>query len=275
MILIKLGGSVITDKSVPLSFSEDAVSAMGKAIRVVAESEPVILVHGGGSFGHYYSVRYDMHTKPAEYDLHGFSIVRNSMVRLNSMILDVLAQCELRPYCCPPSVLVYSNDAPYKTAPNGDSVADRFNVIPERVREIQTVSESGMCPVSYGDAMWHGDKMSYILSGDVIMSILADMLRPRLAVFAVDVDGLYASMDSKRLIRRVNPLQDESGAATFDATDDSELQKRDVTGGMVRKAHVATEISSKGIDVFFVNGNKPERIVDITHDKYEGTLFTL
>jgi isopentenyl phosphate kinase (EC 2.7.4.-) len=25
--------------------------------------EPIIIVHGGGSYGHYWSVKYDMHTK--------------------------------------------------------------------------------------------------------------------------------------------------------------------------------------------------------------------
>lgn len=264
MILIKLGGSVITDKSTPLSFSQDAVHKMGEAISVLSESEPVILIHGGGSFGHYYSVQYDMHTEPKQYSLDGFSIVRNSMVRLNSLILDVLARCNLRPYCCPPSVLVHSNDAPY----DSDHMTDKYNTIPERVQEVQTIAESGMCPVLYGDAMWYGGRMSYILSGDVIMAMLSAILRPRLAVFAMDVDGLYESMKSKKIIQKV----DAQRLVNFDPTNNT--QRNDVTGGMVRKVRVATEICSNGIDVFFVNGNKPERITDILHNKYTGTRFS-
>ncbi len=264
MILIKLGGSVITDKSVPLSFSKDVVYKMGEAIYGLSESEPVILVHGGGSFGHYYSVQYDMHTKPRRYSLDGFAIVRNSMVKLNSLILDVLAQCGLRTYCCPPSVLVYSNDAPY----HDGSITNKYNAIPERVQELQTIAKSGMCPVLYGDAMWHKDKMSYILSGDVIMSMLSEMLHPRLAVFTMDVDGLYTSMESKKIIPKV----DAQRLAEFNITDDT--QKNDVTGGMVRKVRAATEISSNGADVFFVNGKKPDRLTNILHNKYAGTYFS-
>ena len=52
--------------------------------------EPVTIVHGGGSYGHYWSVKYDMHTKPAKYDLHGVSTVKNSMIRLDKIILDSL-----------------------------------------------------------------------------------------------------------------------------------------------------------------------------------------
>jgi len=48
----------------------------------------------------------------------------------------------------------------------------------------------------------------------------------------------------------------------------------DVTGGMNRKIKEAVAISKNGINVFLVNGNKPNRIVDaIKKGKFEGTLF--
>jgi len=43
---------------------------------------------------------------------------------------------------------------------------------------------------------------------------------------------------------------------------------------MTRKVEEATNISKMGMDVFFVNGNKPERIVKaIKNRKFEGTVF--
>jgi isopentenyl phosphate kinase len=48
----------------------------------------------------------------------------------------------------------------------------------------------------------------------------------------------------------------------------------DVTGGMSRKVQEATNISRMGLQVFFVNGNRPERIVNsVQKGKFEGTLF--
>ena len=48
----------------------------------------------------------------------------------------------------------------------------------------------------------------------------------------------------------------------------------DVTGGMTRKVVEASKISKMGLKIFFVNGNKPERIVNaINRKKFEGTLF--
>ena len=86
MILIKLGGSIITNKERPLSPRIAAVQKIAKQLKKIRE--PMIIVHGGGSFGHYWSVKYDMHTKPARNDPHGVAVVKNSMVELNKIILD-------------------------------------------------------------------------------------------------------------------------------------------------------------------------------------------
>ena len=86
MILIKLGGSIITNKDKPLSPRKKTIDNILKEIGKI--KEPVIIVHGGGSYGHYWSVKYDMHTKPAKTSPKGVAIVKNSMVELNKIILD-------------------------------------------------------------------------------------------------------------------------------------------------------------------------------------------
>jgi len=48
----------------------------------------------------------------------------------------------------------------------------------------------------------------------------------------------------------------------------------DVTGGMSRKITEAGKISRNGLKVFFVNGNKPKRILDaVSGKRFEGTVF--
>ena len=47
MILIKLGGSVITEKKKPLTPRKNAIEKIGRAISKI--TEPAIIVHGGGS----------------------------------------------------------------------------------------------------------------------------------------------------------------------------------------------------------------------------------
>lgn len=265
MILLKMGGSVITCKSVPLSFQKDAVVALGEVVYKIAESEPVILVHGGGSFGHHYSVMYDMHTAPARYTLDGFSIVRNSMVHLHHLVLDALTEGGVTPYSCPPSILIHSPDAPY-TDPGEPIQSEGVRVMPERVEETAAIARSGMSPVVYGDAMWCGDKTSCILSGDAIMTLLAKRLAIRLAIFATDVDGVYTSLSSGHLIQQADRNTLDNMATPTDGPSD-------VTGGMLRKVIAASDISKTGTDVVILNGNKPQRIADAVQGTYNGTLF--
>ena len=244
MILIKLGGSIITNKEKPLSPRRKTIENIVKSLKRI--DEPMIIVHGGGSFGHYWSVKYDMHTKPRKYNIKGVSIVKNSMIDLNKIILDAMIKSRLNPYCLPPTDFM-KGDKP----------------IPAKVKEIEKISKSGLIPVTFGDALWYGQNKTYILSGDKIMTHLSRILKPRLCIFALNEDGLYSDLKTKKLIRE---LKGESPKISEN--------KMDVTGGMTRKVEEASKISKLGMNVFFVNGNKPDRIVKaVKNRKYEGTLF--
>ena len=244
MILLKLGGSIITNKEKPLSPRKKVVENIAKSLKKINES--IIIVHGGGSFGHYWSVKYDMHTKPKKYNMYGVAIVKNSMIELNKIILDSFVKNKLSPYSLPPTDFMSGNKP-----------------IPNKIKEIENIARAGLIPITYGDALWYGNKKTYILSGDKIMTHLAKILRPRLCIFALNEDGLYSDLKTKKLIYELkgeNPKISEN--------------KMDVTGGMTRKVEEATNIAKMGMNVFFVNGNKPERIVKaVKNRKYEGTLF--
>ena len=157
MILIKLGGSIITNKAKPLSPRRKTIENLAKSLKKI--DEPIIVVHGGGSFGHYWSVKYDMHTKPKKYDNRGVSIVKNSMIELNKIILDAFVKNNLKPYSLPPTDFMSGN-----------------RPISNKVKEIAKIAKSGLIPVTYGDALWFGQNKTFILSGDKIMTHLAKIL---------------------------------------------------------------------------------------------------
>ena len=244
MILIKLGGSIITNKEKPLSARRKTIDNILKQIQKI--KEPKVIVHGGGSYGHYWSVKYGMHTKPAKYDLKGVSVVKNSMIALNKIILDAGVKNRLNPYCLPPTDFMSGNRS-----------------IKSKILTINDIAKSGLTPITYGDALWYGQKKSYILSGDVIMTALAKVLKPRLSIFVLNVDGVYSNMKSKKLIYDFK--KEKPTIST---------NKMDVTGGMTRKITEAVKMSRSGLKVFFANGNKPQRITDaVSGKKFEGTIF--
>jgi isopentenyl phosphate kinase len=244
MILIKLGGSIITNKGKPLSPRKKTIDNILKEIGKI--KEPIIIVHGGGSYGHYWSVKYDMHTKPAKTNPKGVAIVKNSMVELNKIILDSAVKNRINSYCLPPTDFMNGNKA-----------------IKSKILTINDISKSGLTPITFGDALWFGQKKSYILSGDVIMTIIGKILKPRLSLFVLDVDGVYSDLKTKRLIHDFKKEKPEI-----------KNNKMDVTGGMTRKITEANNMAKAGLKIFFVNGNKPKRITDaISGKRFEGTLF--
>ena len=244
MILIKLGGSIITNKQKPLSPRRKTINNILKEIGKI--KEPIIIVHGGGSYGHYWSVKYDMHTKPAKTSPKGVAIVKNSMVELNKIILDSAVKNRINSYCLPPTDFMNGNKA-----------------IKSKILTINDISKSGLTPITFGDALWFGQKKSYILSGDVIMTTIGKILKPRLSVFVLDVDGVYSDLKTKKLIHDFKKEKPEI-----------KNNKMDVTGGMTRKITEANNMAKAGLKIFFVNGNKPKRITDaVSGKRFEGTLF--
>jgi len=245
VILVKLGGSVITDKERPLTPRRPAVRSLAKA--VAGLREPAIAVHGGGSFGHYWSVRHDMHTRADEYDARGVAAVKDSMSRLNAIVTGALLEAGASPYQLPPSSIMR------RSRPDGAAM-----------RDAGRVAGAGWLPVTYGDALWAGGRRSFILSGDRIMSMLAAAVRPRLCIFALNADGVYSDPSTREVIPEMRAGQKAvTGSAGMD-----------VTGGMARKLAESARIARAGIDVFVVNGNRPGRIADAVRGKrYHGTLI--
>ena len=205
MILMKLGGSIITNKEKPLTPNKNSILRIASSLKNL--SEPLVIIHGGGSFGHYWSVKYDMHTKPERHSPIGVSAVKNSMVKLNSIVIESFLESGLKPYSLPPSEFM---------------VGDKPQI--NKVKEISKITKTGLTPVSYGDVMWFGKNKFYILSGDRIMSILSKLLHPRLAIFVTNVDGVYSDMKNKRLLNEITKEKPITSIVTMD-----------VTGGMARK----------------------------------------
>ena len=236
LALIKLGGSVVTFKEKPLAANIDAIQGISRALTQLGV--PIIIVHGGGSFGHYWSVKYDMHTKSANYDLHGVSIVHESMIALNQIIVNSMIGMGLNPYGMPPSAL-----------------ATGHKPMLARIRHVYAMAQSKVIPVTFGDIVYVGGTKYSILSGDALMTILARALRPLRIIFATNVDGVYKDGVRRELVEEIR-IEDKSKSIEYFKAG------TDTTGGMQRKVTEAFKIASHGMDVVIINGLIPERIIE-------------
>ncbi|HEX5573399.1 MAG TPA: isopentenyl phosphate kinase [Nitrososphaeraceae archaeon] len=245
VVLIKLGGSVVTHKERPMTINKMAIDRIFKSLLSI--KVPIILVHGGGSFGHYWSIKYDMHSKPDRYPSDGIAVVHESMISLNHIMVKSMIKFKLNPYAVPPFSFISGNKPLVK-----------------KIFELASMTRDKIIPVTYGDVVYRANHKYSILSGDELMTMISHVLKPKKVIFAVNVDGIYTDPQGKQVIQTI----EEKSLIKFSNVN------FDITGGMKRKVREALKISLGGMDVHFVNGFKPERLLKlIENKKTEGTVI--
>ena len=98
--LLKLGGSLITHKDVPLSVNWIALKRVANAIsdsRLPSKKRHLVLVHGGGSFGHYYAGKFGLSMRPKAVPAISIAKTTESMVELHSAVLRALVSARVAP----------------------------------------------------------------------------------------------------------------------------------------------------------------------------------
>lgn len=238
--VVKLGGSVITDKKVAFSYRGSAVQALGKAI--ASSGVPVVVVHGGGSFGHTEARKYGLTSTRSSPSPRGVSETREAMLNLDAKVCASLSAAGLHPYPFSPFTLLdREGDA-------GMSFIERLLL-------------GGTTPVTFGDVV-HDGKGFRVLSGDTICVELAEMLGAARCVMTLDVEGLL----------------DERGAVIKVLGEGSEARmppaRADSTGGIAFKVKEALRMASSGTEVRLVSGLKPTEFTRaLLGKKFHGTLF--
>lgn len=238
--IVKLGGSVISDKKVAFSYNEKAVRALGGAM--AASGAPLVVVHGGGSFGHTVAKKYGLSSRTSSESAEGVCETRQAMFALDAKVCASLTTAGMRPYPFAPFSLLDREEG-------GSSFVKRL-------------LRAGVTPVTFGDVV-HDGKGFRILSGDTICVELAEMLGASRCVMAIDVDGL---LDEKgRVIKSVGeagrPVVHRRGKGV------------DATGGMALKMSEALRMASSGTEVRLVSGLRPaEFLKALKGVKFQGTL---
>jgi isopentenyl phosphate kinase len=247
LVLIKMGGSVITQKDKPLTANLEGIDAISAAISKAGV--PIVVVHGGGSYGHYFASKYGLSTVPSLVNIAGVSKTRLAM-----MELDLLVVQNLEKY----SVPVYQIQA--------YDIFDDFRLSHSGRKRISRLVNENLVPILYGDVMPSNNGF-FVLSGDRIIEALALALRPKRVVFTLDVDGVYPSPDKRGEI--LHELTRVS-AKKLEISNKSV----DVTGGLAAKIRIGFKLSDYGVDVWFVNGLKPERVLGaLKGETTEGTVL--
>lgn len=251
MILIKLGGSVITRKDVEYTFRKNLTERLIDEIdKGLDGGEELILVHGGGSFGHPGAERYRLNSDSPEKIAKATSEVQYHMRVLNNRILGAMIDRDMYPVSIPGGVITEFEDG-------------RLNSIDKDL--ILKYLELGNVPLTFGDVTLDSERGVTICSGDDLMHALSDIAD--LAVFVTDIDGIFKNGS---MVEEFTP---ELFPLTEKDLPNEELKEEgiDVTGSMNRKAEKMLDMS-KNCRTVVINGEKSGRVEKMLNDK--DTIFT-
>lgn len=257
MRILKLGGSVVTHKDQDYTAHIENIRRLSKEI-AEASTYPLVIVHGGGSYGHPHAKKYGIADGfKDESQLIGFSGTHQAMVELNKIIVDALIA---------EGVPAFSLSASSMIQTDGKRLNDFDSFL------VQKYIDLGLVPVLYGDAVLDKEQGFAILSGDQLIAKLALAFNPEEVIFGSDVDGIFT--DNPKLHTDAELIENVSVSNPEAKVGDT--THTDVTGGMLGKLSEAAEIVKAGSDVFLLNAFKPGRVKSaLLGEKVIGTKLTL
>jgi isopentenyl phosphate kinase len=256
--VLKLGGSVLTVKDEPMTADQESIRRLAEEIKA-AWPTPLILVHGGGSFGHPVAEKYGIADGfISERQLPGYAKTHQAMVALNSIIMDALLDVGLPAISVTPSSFIMTQE--------GRMTSMNLEIIGRLVVR-------GMLPVLYGDAVLDKKKGFSILSGDQLSVRVAVEMGASRLVFGADVDGVYTS--NPKLVADAELIEHLSLENLESYVKIGKALTTDVTGGMLGKVEETRDAVEAGIEVLICNATKPDFILKaLRGEPVTGTVLT-
>ncbi len=205
--ILKLGGSLVTEKDREGVVDRDQLAA---ACTAIAESghEDLVLVHGGGSFGHPAAERYGVTTTDGTRDPEAIRTITGAMDRLNAEVVDALATAGV------PAIGL---------APRALARKDPSGALELSMGGVTGWLAAGQVPVLCGDLVAHEGRGATVVSGDTLAVELASAFGSDRLGFCSNVPGVLD--DDGTVIPTIRAMGD--GPAGFDRPDGA-----DVSGGM-------------------------------------------
>jgi isopentenyl phosphate kinase len=252
LVFVKLGGSVITDKTQPEAVRAGVISRLaGEIAAALAGPRAVpgvgvrlVLGHGSGSFGHVFAQRYGTRQGVRSAgDWRGFAEVAAAAARLNRIMTDVLLAAEVPVWSLQPSASARCR--------GGDLVSLATEPVEEALAH-------GLVPMVHGDVALDEVQGGTIISTEQIFAYLARRLHPVRVILVGAVDGVYEGDPLRNPAARHVPEITAANWSTVQATLGGS-HAVDVTGGMLAKVvgMVALVRELPGLTVQLISGERP------------------
>ena len=260
LIILKIGGSVITDKNSDTPKVDfNNLNRIAKEISeaYIPEKFNLILIHGAGSYGHPYTKKtgIDKGVKTAEQVL-AFAEIQRLQNELNCIVTKSLIDNTIPAIPCQASSCAIMK--------SGRLVKMELDVI-------KGFLHVGLVPVLYGVPAYDIEQRCSILSGDQIAPFLAKSLGAQKIIHGTNVDGIFTADPNKDKNAKLIPLITEEN---FEQVKEwlSGSTHIDVTGGMLGKVKEILEVAKLGIQSQFINATVSGNVKKALQGEIFGTI---
>ena len=252
IIVIKLGGSVITDKTKPYTARKKVIRRL--VLEIKRSQKQVIVVHGSGSFGHASASKYGgMHGYTSRW---GIAKVARDAMTINAIVREIFLEEKLPVISLSPMSMMISK---------AGSLYDSF------FSPLDCVLHQGLIPLLYGDGIWDLKWNTTIFSGERVITEIVTYLQSKEYIVekiievghtkgVYDIDGMT-----------ITTITEESFLSQQESIGNSLAQ--DVTGGMRHKVEEALFLAKMGVETMIINGEIPiELFASLQNTPTKGTL---
>jgi len=242
VIFLKLGGSLITEKSqretAQIGILQRLAKEMSEALRAKPEIQ-LVIGHGSGSFGHAAAAEFGiLDGVETEEEWRGVREVWAAANRLHRIVMDTLLEAGLPVFSFPPSAFAVSD-------------AGEIAILPDEA--IRRALKARQIPVVQGDIVFDRAQGAAILSTEKVLARLAKKLKPDRILLAGIEEGVFARYPARdRVMPEISA--DQIGDIQLGGADST-----DVTGGMAHKVEQALALATSmpEVEVRIFSGASP------------------
>jgi isopentenyl phosphate kinase len=253
LFLVKLGGSIITDKNKEYFARMDLIKKLAKEI--YKSKAQLVIAHGSGSFAHTSATKYG--GKKGYKNLLGVATVARDAMEINRIVMDELIKAKIPAVSFRPMSMILTNAGKIKF---------------ENFQILENALAQGLVPVVYGDVLWDQSWKSTIFSGEHTLNLIGIYLSTKGYVIKKIIqvgqtDGVYD--DKNNIISEINSKNwNHIKEYIFNS------KAKDVTGGIMHKIEDALIMAKMGIKTILINGNRRNDLLNALEDKnVKGTVI--
>ena len=249
-VVIKLGGSVITDKRLAFRANYRSMNAIARELAKVRDR--MILLNGAGSFGHIPVKQYELDKGFSRDKMASFARTKLQLLRLQEILVSALCSHGI-------SVVPFS--------PSSFMMARSGRLCTAELTPIKRFLEFGLVPLLGGDLVADLDRGWSVVSADQMAAWIAPRVGASTIIYGTDVNGLYSS-DPK--VRKDALLLEALTCREIRGIAGSTLGSRmpDVTAGMRGKLLEGERAAKKGVEVVIMNLRRPENLHPILEGRH-------